>query len=137
MAQAAKKPCQKFGCPALVRHSDKYCAKHASCDTKRNRERMKESHRAIYNTRRWRDRMSPYTLRRDPVCLLAKICVEQHGAPLPSKHADHIISVKERPDLAFDENNLQGLCELCHSWKTAQEDGAFGRAPLNRTTSTV
>jgi 5-methylcytosine-specific restriction endonuclease McrA len=36
---------------------------------------------------------------------------------------DHIQPVRDRPDLAFDEDNLQTLCRRHHSRKTRQEMG--------------
>jgi 5-methylcytosine-specific restriction endonuclease McrA len=36
---------------------------------------------------------------------------------------DHILPVRDRPDLAFDEDNLQTLCRRHHSRKTRQEMG--------------
>ncbi len=39
--------------------------------------------------------------------------------------ADHIISLKARPDLGLESSNLVGMCGL-HSRKTALEDGRWG-----------
>lgn len=36
---------------------------------------------------------------------------------------DHIRSVRQRPDLAFDPANLQTLCPQCHTAKTRLEVG--------------
>jgi 5-methylcytosine-specific restriction protein A len=49
------------------------------------------------------------------------------GRRAPSTHADHIIPVNERPDLAWDLDNLQGMCAACHSNKTATEDSTFAK----------
>ncbi|UOM34862.1 HNH endonuclease [Acuticoccus sp. I52.16.1] len=40
---------------------------------------------------------------------------------------DHILPVRDRPDLAHDLTNLQSLCGGCHASKTARE---VGFAPL-------
>lgn len=43
-----------------------------------------------------------------------------------SKHrleVDHRLSVRDRPDLAFDLGNLQTLCGQCHARKTRIECG--------------
>jgi hypothetical protein len=40
--------------------------------------------------------------------------------------ADHIKPHKGVWALFTDLNNLQGLCDECHSKKTAMEDGGFG-----------
>lgn len=34
---------------------------------------------------------------------------------------DHILPVRDRPDLAFDLDNLQPLCASCHGKKTRRE----------------
>jgi 5-methylcytosine-specific restriction protein A len=40
---------------------------------------------------------------------------------------DHIVPHKEVWALFWDPTNWQGLCDGCHSFKTATEDGGFGR----------
>lgn len=49
------------------------------------------------------------------------------GIVRPAKVADHIRPHKGDPVLFWDPHNLQPLCLSCHSAKTAQEDGGFGR----------
>src|SRR5271165_6111571 len=44
--------------------------------------------------------------------------------------ADHILSHKGSWLLFSDLLNLQGLCGVCHSRKTAAEDSGFGNAPF-------
>jgi 5-methylcytosine-specific restriction protein A len=41
---------------------------------------------------------------------------------------DHIIPHRGNYELFWDPNNWQGLCRSCHSRKTAEVDGGFGRA---------
>lgn len=38
-------------------------------------------------------------------------------------HVDHIIPIRDRPDLIKDFSNFQTLCADCHADKTAIEDG--------------
>lgn len=38
-------------------------------------------------------------------------------------HADHILDVETRPDLADDVSNLQTLCRDCHAIKTGKKRG--------------
>ena len=40
------------------------------------------------------------------------------GRIVPTVAIDHIMPRKERPDLALDEDNCQGLCASCHGKKT-------------------
>lgn len=42
-----------------------------------------------------------------------------------SEHVDHIVALAKGG--TNDRSNLQGLCQRCHSIKTARVDGAFGR----------
>lgn len=42
-------------------------------------------------------------------------------------HADHEIPIEQRPDLQYALANLKTRCNICHSEKTAREDGGFGR----------
>jgi len=71
---------------------------------------------AIYRSKRWQS-----------VRFLAKRrdgwkCVKC-GAGGCRLEVDHIKSVRDAPDLAFDMGNLQTLCVGCHSRKTQQEVG--------------
>lgn len=48
--------------------------------------------------------------------------------PAPARHVDHIRAVRGPDDPAFwDPANHQPLCHACHSRKTVQHDGGFGR----------
>ncbi len=60
-------------------------------------------------------------LARDPICM---VC---HRLALTI--ADHIIPHKGNWTLFCDLDNLQGICDTCHSKKTATEDGGFGNRP--------
>jgi 5-methylcytosine-specific restriction endonuclease McrA len=73
-----------------------------------------------YRRAHWRN-LRTLVLARDPIC---KMC--QRAA---STVADHIIPHKGNWTLFCDLNNLQGLCDPCHSIKTAAEDGGFGNRP--------
>jgi 5-methylcytosine-specific restriction endonuclease McrA len=71
--------------------------------------------RKVQKTRRWQA-VRFRVLRRD-----GWRCV-QCGAR-GRVEVDHIKPVRERPDLAFDESNLQTLCKTHHSLKTRAELG--------------
>lgn len=71
--------------------------------------------RRIYNLKTWKYvRLSK--LSAAPYC-------EHCGAP--ATQVDHITPV-ESGGHPFDQDNLQSLCQSCHSAKTAAEDGGFG-----------
>lgn len=44
---------------------------------------------------------------------LCQECLRQ-GKITPATEAHHIIPLEERPDLALDVNNGEGLCRDCH-----------------------
>jgi 5-methylcytosine-specific restriction protein A len=70
----------------------------------------KQPYRHLYLTSRWRNKLSPAIIYRDPVC---KIC--NHN---PSTVADHKQDHKGNEQLFFDPTNLQGICKPCHDFKT-------------------
>jgi 5-methylcytosine-specific restriction protein A len=59
-------------------------------------------------------------IRRDPFCMIAKICVERTGRPAPSDTVDHIIA-KANGGTDHDDN-LQGACGACNTWKAVTID---------------
>ena len=66
----------------------------------------------------WRKKLRPMVLRRRPICATP-------GCNRPSEEVDHIVPRSRGGDDSFE--NLQGLCKMCHSRKTVQHDGGFGR----------
>lgn len=61
-------------------------------------------------------------LRQDPLC---EDCLLE-GLHTPAKDVDHVIPVRQRPDLRLVLSNLRSLCKPHHSRKTAKENGGFG-----------
>lgn len=57
-------------------------------------------------------------LRAHPVCAACGC--------LSACHVDHIQTLRSGA-AKYDESNLQALCHSCHSRKTVQHDGGFGR----------
>lgn len=43
---------------------------------------------------------------------------ERNGLTVIVAEVDHIIPIKDRPDLRLDMDNLQSLCKSCHQVKT-------------------
>lgn len=75
-----------------------------------------------YCTARWR-RLRIYVIASEPLC---RYCKEQ-GRVTVAVDIDHIIPLAKRPDLAFDQNNLQPLCRPCHSGAKQAEERAGHR----------
>lgn len=71
--------------------------------------------RAVIRSRQWRN-LRPLILRRD-----GWACV-QCGAK-GRLEVDHVLPVRDRPELSFDPGNLQTLCPACHTRKTRIECG--------------
>ena len=70
----------------------------------------------------WRKARAAY-LAEHPVCV---VC-ERGGRVVPATEVDHIRAHKGNDALFWDRNNWQSLCKPCHSKKTVNEDGGFGR----------
>lgn len=68
----------------------------------------------------WRGLRAAF-IRQHPVCAVI-------GCGAPATDVDHIVAVRERPDLRLTWGNLRALCHGHHSAKTAREDGGFGHA---------
>lgn len=127
MPARALRPCSQPGCAALT--ASRYCANHQRDNVTRqsrrqfDRNRADDPYRRLYGTAAWR-RTRAAILARDPLCKIARKCVERFGTPVASTEVDHIQPTRSGGDL-FDAANLQGVCRMCHSWKTALEDSAF------------
>jgi len=39
---------------------------------------------------------------------------------------DHLLPIKQAPELRLDLNNLQSLCRSCHRRKTEQDNRLYG-----------
>jgi 5-methylcytosine-specific restriction endonuclease McrA len=87
----------------------------------------------FYGSKEWRT-LRVYILYRDKTC--KKCSLEE--SPVMAEEIDHIIPIRERPDLRLDPSNLQALCKRCHSVKSYNEvlKGAWERStnlkPLNK-----
>ena len=96
-------PCHRPGRPTTARLSD-----------------GRPSSSARGYDRRWR-KLREVVLRAEPLC---RHCL-QRGESVAAAHVDHDVALAAggTDDLA----NLVPLCHSCHSRKTVQRDGGFGR----------
>lgn len=126
-AMRARKPCNKQGCPELV-GDERYCEKHITHDTHARTRRQYDlsrvgaEHRGIYSGKRWRS-LRRMKLDQDPFCEMKDLCVMRTGHAAPASVVDHIKSVIEHPELAYDFANLRSCCKPCHDRRTALEQG--------------
>lgn len=82
--------------------------------TKRRRDYQNHSAK-VCGSQRWKA-LRPQALERDGWrCVL---CGERRGLEV-----DHVLPVRDRPDLSFTLSNLQCLCGRCHARKTRIEIG--------------
>ena len=83
---------------------------------------MSENNKWPYNTRRWR-KIREMRLSVEPLC---RYCQEV-GRVEPAVIADHIVPVREAPELAFDFDNTQSLCPTCHESVKKREEATGNR----------
>lgn len=74
---------------------------------------MSERHPSRINARRWR-KLRDTIIKAQPTCRL-----QLAGCTGRSQTADHILTVKTRPDLMWSPANLQGACHRCNRRRNA------------------
>jgi 5-methylcytosine-specific restriction enzyme A len=118
----AKRPCGKPGCPALLSEG-RYCEKHKKAEPRRQFDKLRGNSSQRGYGAVWRKRRLDI-LARDPFCMIGAKCdPDNTGRRAPSTDVDHIVP-KNAGGSDFEEN-LQGACHECHSWKTATQDSKF------------
>jgi 5-methylcytosine-specific restriction protein A len=61
---------------------------------------------------------------------LCQYCIKE-GRVAPATDVDHIVSIRSGGE-RLSLSNLQSLCKMHHSQKTATEDGGFGNYKIKR-----
>jgi len=112
------RPCRHPSCNILTDNT--YCDKHRQEVNARRETNRLSAHERGY-TSKWRKASKDY-LSKHPWCVEC----EKQGVHEPATETDHIIPHKGDMKLFWDRNNWQGLCHVCHSKKTAMEDGGYG-----------
>ncbi|HBO0862562.1 HNH endonuclease [Pseudomonas aeruginosa] len=72
---------------------------------------------------RWQQARARY-LAKHPLC---RLCSDA-GKVVEATEVDHIIPHRGDTELFWQESNWMALCKVCHSKKTATEDGGFGNS---------
>ncbi len=116
--KAPLQPCAEPGCRVLSRGS--WCEEHGKAAAQRRTDR-----RRAYNRARGHSGMQGYGHQwrkvRDAFLREHAYC----GCGARATEVDHIVPRKQG---GTDEpGNLRAMCRVCHSRKTVQEDGGFGR----------
>lgn len=139
MASSSARPCLNVPCKRLVRHGDKgwkvgRCDAHADAHLEelqeRDRARGTRTERGYNND--WYRASRAYLKQSEHA--LCRAC-EKQGRVTAATCVDHVVPHHGDPDLFWNEENWQPLCQTCHSKKTAREDGGFGnRIKADRVT---
>jgi 5-methylcytosine-specific restriction protein A len=114
------KVCKKSGCGRSAVPGKDYCERHQNCAQALDRKiftkrgKSKQWH-GLYESAEWRKVRAAF-LKKYPICF---ICGK------PATIADHIIPHRGDLTLFYDENNLQPMCQSCHSRKTMRENNNF------------
>ena len=92
-----------------------------------------EQRRAVYERDRgsaasrgydhhWR-KVRAVVLAGEPLC---RACMER-GMVTAATEVDHILTIKDRPDLRLDLSNLRPMCRECHHARTSSDGGKARR----------
>src|SRR5262245_10451089 len=107
MAWRPRRACREPRCPGFALPGKARCVVHQGArDAALAARRLR-----FYDTYAWRQ-LSRARLAANPVC------VDCGGR---ATDADHVLSVRERPDLALDPDNVVSRCRRCHSRRTSAE----------------
>ena len=109
-------PCKYPLCRAVIQPGQGYCIKHKQPISQQEIDRHNKDNK-VYGNTAWR-RLRRIKLNNNPLC---EICLAK-GIIAQAEQVDHIIPVSLRPDLFLVYDNLQSLCEICHSKKTREEN---------------
>src|SRR5206468_12734360 len=83
----------------------------AELDRRRyERQAWRQEDKAFYSAPRWRKLRAAF-LAHHPLCAEC----DRHGRTTLAEHVHHVLERKARPELAYDWDNLESLCESCHS----------------------
>lgn len=117
MPVSPPRPCGK--CGQLIRYPATRCQ---PCTRKQRAatDEKKGEGRQFYGTTEWR-KVRAKRLQLDPWCSCG--CWEKANT------VDHILSRRERPDLALSLSNTRSFYENCHNRHTATYGGGWGRKP--------
>ncbi|WP_033923624.1 HNH endonuclease [Piscirickettsia salmonis] len=118
MPRRAKQICCYAGCHNTT--YARYCEYHEQHGNRYHAPRKTTAQRG-YGGRWQRERK--IFLQDHPLC---KQCL-QDDKLIPATEVDHIKPHDGDHDLMWNQSNWQALCKSCHSRKTVNEDGGFGR----------
>ena len=107
MPTRPKKPCSYPRCPELVAKGA-YCEKHKKQEHKRLDSYRGTPKERGYDTQ-W-TKVRAMKLQQDPLC---EFC-ESIGKVTPAVLVHHIKTIRDRPEIRLEMENLMSLCRSCH-----------------------
>lgn len=113
--------CTTPGCPELTEAGGK-CAQH-----RQQAARSRPSPRVTGRYDRTWERLPLAKLAANPFCEIRTHCFDRPIVFSIATQVDHIIPIRQRPDLRLAWSNLQSACESCHSAKTMRENREAGK----------
>lgn len=94
----------------------------AESDAHRRKDPAYKARRRLYNSKAWQVARREF-LATHPYC---EQCQSDGRLNVFAVHVDHKVAVA-RGGAPLEYENLRALCKSCHSRKTAQQDGGYGR----------
>ena len=116
MPAAAPRPCNAFGCRALVTGKVGYCAEHASLAGQRSKWLLPSERAGLYG-RQWQVARRLF-LSSSPLCRLCG----QLGRTTAADVVDHIKPHRGDKTLFWDRANWQPLCKPCHDGAKQEQE---------------
>ena len=110
---APKKPCLAPRCAGFAEPGKSRCPAHQREAWREQNARRPRELRAFYDSAEWRQLRVAH-LELYPEC---QDCAAA-GRATPAHSVDHVLPLRDRPDLALEPSNLKSLCKSCHSSKT-------------------
>ena len=123
MPRRALKGCNYAGCPALIERG-RYCAEHQRRGSM-SADMQRGSASARGYDARWRQLRAMF-LARHPLCADPFGVHQRDQVTVVATDVDHILP--RRAGGADSYDNLQALCHVCHSRKTALQSSGWGGA---------
>lgn len=118
-----KKRCAKAGCRAIIPVTETYCDKHkrqVSKEYDKRRWLLDERIMAFYHSKEWKETRKLVLIRDHGLC---QICL-RNGHIKKGNIVHHIVEVRQNFDKRLDMNNLETICQSCHT-KLHGEKGTY------------
>jgi|SRR5699024_2713035 len=109
-----QKRCAKAGCRTLIDYDKRYCDEHRNDNHKqynKHRRQYDREYVSFYSSSDWRKTRYQAMLKTGFQCVRC----DDDSIVTTAVMVHHIQTVKDRPDLKLDMDNLMPLCNECHN----------------------